>query len=56
MKCNFCGKENTEVTVHKFVPTSATDWIAYTTTLGQLKHKLCQSCNSRIFRKLKKDK
>ena len=56
LKCNFCGEENSEVTEHKFVPVTALDWVAYSATFGQIKHKLCQKCNSKIFRGLMKNK
>jgi len=55
-RCNFCGLENAEVTIHKFKPVSISGWIGYILTLGLLKHRLCQTCNSRIFRKLDRNK
>ncbi len=55
LKCNFCGKTNTEITQHKIKPNQISDWVAYIFTLGLIRHRLCQSCNSRIFRGLDKD-
>jgi hypothetical protein len=55
MKCNFCGKTNTEITSHKLKPVSISDWLSVIFTLGLIRHKLCQTCNSKIFRGLKKE-
>jgi hypothetical protein len=53
-RCNFCGKKNTEVQVHKLKPGTISDWIALIFTLGLFRHELCQSCASKIFRGYKK--
>lgn len=53
-KCNFCGLKNTEVAIHKFKPVSVSGWIGYILTLGLIKHRLCQTCASRVFRNFKK--
>ena len=55
-KCNFCGKHNSEVSVCKFRPSSISDIIVYIVTFGKIKHRLCQTCNSKIFRGLDKNK
>ena len=56
MKCNFCGKENTEVTIHNIKAVTISDWIAKLCTFNLIKHRLCQTCNSRIFRGLDSSK
>ena len=55
MWCNFCGKQNTEVVEHKFKPVNTPNWLAVIFTAGLIKHQLCQSCASKIFRSFKKE-
>jgi len=56
MKCNVCGNSNPEVTVKKFKPKYISDWVAVIFTFGLVRHRLCQTCQSRMFRKLDKNK